>query len=488
MISERISTGIRGLDDVLRGGLVSHRAYLVRGGPGTGKTTLGMHFLAAGVERKEKTLCISFGESERQLRDNAVGVGLDIDDVDVLDLSPDSTFFSEVEAYDLFSPADVEREPVTRRIVERVEKLKPKRVFLDAITQLRYLTPDPLQFHKEVLSFVRFLVQHGATVLLSSEASERAPDDDLQFLTDGIISLDMCGRSRMLSVQKLRGSDFRNGRHTFRLTESGFIVIPQLVPEEHGRTFATEAIPSGIPELDRLLHGGLERGTVTIITGPTGVGKTTVGAHFIKAAAERRERSVLFTFEEEVEMLLTRCDAIGVPLRRMVSEELLSVVKVEPLRYTADEFAQMVREEAEEHDAQIIMIDSLEGYHLSVPGEDVVRHVHALCKYLQNMGVTTLLINEKSHMTGGFTATEAGISYLADNILYLRYIEHQLDAGVEVRKALGVLKKRLSGFDASLHEITIGSNGLQVEETMANVNAVLSRTPRQFEAGLSGDR
>lgn len=488
MEQRRISTGVRGLDDVLRGGLQPYRAYLVRGGPGTGKTTLGMNFLAAGARRGERTLCISFGEAPEQLRANARGIGLDVEHIEFLDLSPDTAFFSEVEAYDLFSPAEVEREPTTRRIVERVEDLKPQRVFLDALTQLRYLTPDPLQFHKQILSFVRFLVKHGATVLFSSEASERMPDDDLQFLSDGIISLEMSERGRTVTVRKFRGSDFRKGAHTLRLADDGFVVIPRLIPEEHRRGFPKNALPTGIGELDRLLHGGIERGTVTIITGPTGVGKTTVGAHVMKEAAARGERSVLYTFEEEVEMLLTRCETIGIPLRAMIAANLLDVVKVEPLRYTADEFAYMVREEAETRESRIIMIDSLEGYHLSVPGNDVVSHVHALCKYLQNMGVTTLLINEKSRITGGFTATEAGISYLADNIIYLRYIEHETGHGMEVRKAIGILKKRLSGFEPSLHEFAITPDGVRISHDPAIVDAVLSTTPRQLDVALDDGR
>jgi len=149
----RLSTGVPGLDEVLHGGLVPHRACLVRGSAGTGKTTLGFHFLLAGAAEGERGLFISLGEPEAQVRANARSFGFHLDGIPVLDLSPTSDFFARVQTYDIFTPADVEREPTTRKIVERVEALKPRRVVVDAMTQLRYLATDAFQFRKQVLSF-----------------------------------------------------------------------------------------------------------------------------------------------------------------------------------------------------------------------------------------------------------------------------------------------------------------------------------------------
>ncbi len=299
MFQDRLSTGIPGLDQVLYGGLVSGRAYLVRGGPGTGKTTLGLHFLTASVANSEQSLYITLGEPAEQIRTNAEAVGFDINKVTFLDLSPTSEFFTEIQTYDIFSPAEVEREPTTQKIIEQVATLKPQRVVLDAITQFRYLSADAFQFRKQVLSFVRFLLEQGATILFTSEGSIAAPDDDLQFISDGVIHLNSdSADGRTLNVTKFRGSDFRRGFHSMRLTNKGMEVFPRLQPEVYKREFVMKVIPSGVPELDELLHGGIERGTVTIITGPTGVGKTTLGLQFMKEAAGRGERSVVYTFEE----------------------------------------------------------------------------------------------------------------------------------------------------------------------------------------------
>lgn len=480
-MTQRNKTGILGLDELLEGGLIVNRAYLIRGGPGCGKTTLGLHFLAMGSCQGEAGLLITLGETASQIRSHAETIGLELEQVTFLDLSPSAEFFTEVQTYDIFSPAEVERDPTTRRIIEQVEQLQPKRIFIDAMTQFRYLATDTFQYRKQVLSFIRFLIAQGATVVFTSESSEEAPDDDLQFISDGVIQVAASPEGRSITVTKFRGSDFQSGDHALRLSEQGMQVYPRLKPAEHRREFALEAISSGIPELDELMHGGIERGTVTILSGPSGVGKTTVGLQFMKEAAGRGERSVVYTFEEEVEILLARCELINIPARTMIERGTLSVVKVEPLQYTPDEFARMVRAEAEVENARIVMIDSVAGYRLSLKGKDLVPHVHALCKYLANMGVTVLLINEVSTVAGEFRATDVGITYLADNFVFLRYWERQVNGIAEIRKAIGVLKKRLSDFEKNLRELEISRYGIKVGPPMPGLKGLLSSAPEFAE-------
>ncbi|MGB3241223.1 MAG: ATPase domain-containing protein [Geitlerinemataceae cyanobacterium] len=478
MLQNRDKIGVSGLDELLGGGFIPNRAYLVRGGPGSGKTTLGLHFLATGSRLSQPGLFITLGESAEQIRAQAEDLGLDISYVEFLDLSPSSEFFTEVQTYDIFSPAEVEQEPTTRSIIETVERLQPKRIFLDAMTQFRYLATDAFGYRKQVLSFIRFLIGGGATVLFTSESSPEAPDDDLQFISDGVIHIGLLQQGRAIAITKFRGSDFRDGYHSLRLTHTGMEVYPRLQPGERHREFVPETISSGIPALDELLHGGLERGTVTIISGPSGVGKTTVGLQFMKEAAGRGERSVVYTFEEEPEILLRRCESINIPARAMVGRGTLSVIKVEPLQYVVDEFAQLVREEAEIQNARIVMIDSIAGYRLSLRGGDLIPSVHALCKYLANMGVTVLLIDEVATVAEEFRASDVGITYLADNFVFMRYWERSIDSVSEVRKGIGVLKKRLSDFEKTLREIEITRYGLKVGQPMPGLQGILSAAPR----------
>ena len=477
-LSTRLSSGITGLDDVLRGGLIPARTYLLRGGPGTGKTTVGLHFLTLGDSRVEKPLFITMGEPEEQIRKNAEAIGFNLEGVTFLDLSPSSAFFTEVQSYDIFAPAEVEREPTTQQIIAQVDVLKPKRVFLDAMTQFRYLASDEFQFRKQALSFLRYLVEQGATVLFTSEAGREAPDDDLQFMADGVIHLDFSAEGRTLGVSKFRGSDFRSGLHAMKLTATGVEVFPRLLPDNYQQQFVPEPLPSGVPELDELLHGGLERGTISIISGPTGVGKTTLGLQFMKEAAGRGERSVVYTFEERIDTLLSRAESVHIPVHAMIERGTLSVIQVEPLQWTPDEFARQVRQEVEEHGTRIVMLDSTSGYRLSLRSGELVGHLHALCKYLQNMGVAVLLISEIEAITGEFRATEAGISYLADNIVFLRYLEVQ----GELRRAIGVLKKRLSSFERTLREIEITRYGIKVGKPLTELRGLLRGTPEWVDS------
>ena len=474
MALSRISTGVNGLDKILSGGLIPHQAYLITGQPGSGKTTLGFHFLNAGELEGENVLFISFGESETRLRRNAAGMGINLDEVEFLDLSPTADFFAQNQTYDIFSPAEVEQAPITQNIIDTVERLQPQRIFLDAITQFRFLMAEQFQFRQQVQSFMRFLVDREITLLFTSEGSDRHPDDDLQFMSDGVIELSMTPQKRNLIVKKFRGSGFVHGYHDLSLNEAGMSVFPTLIPEAHEREFKFESVSSGIPEVDELLGGGIERGTATIISGASGVGKSTLGMQFMKEAAGRGERSVIYAFEESKETLLSRCEAVNIPAQIMIERGTLSLVNVEPLKYTPNQFVHLVRTEVEQENARIVMIDSTSGYKLSMQGEALIRQLHALCQYLKNMGVTVILVVETHSVAGGeFTVTEVGLSYLADNLIFLRYLE----LGGELCKAIGVPKKRVSNFERTLREFTITKYGIKVGEPLTQLRGILTGVP-----------
>ena len=474
-ISDRISTGVDGFDEVLDGGLVHDRTYMIRGDPGTGKSILGLSFLLAGVDEGESVLYVNLEESAANIRQNAASLGMDAAGVEFLDLSPDSEYFTSERSYDVFEPDVIEGESVAAQIRDRIESLDPARVFVDPLTQLRYLAADDYQFRKRVLSLMRFLNAGGATVLFTAQATRDAPDDDLQFLSDGTFRLAEREKGRTLRVEKFRGSDFGRGEHTFTIGRGGITLYPVLRASTATPEFEFSAVSSGVPKLDELLHGGLERGTVSIITGATGVGKTTTGTQFMKEAAGRGERSVVFLFEETEHTLRERSNAINIPVDKMLEQDALALHEIEAWQHSVDEFNHMVRQEVEERGANIVMIDGIKGYRLALRGADerAIQNMHTLCRYLKNRGVTVILVNEVHDVTGDFAVSEEGLSYLADNILFLRHLE----IGGEMRKAIGVLKKRTSDYERTLREFRITEYGVKIGEPLRGLRDVLTGHP-----------
>jgi circadian clock protein KaiC len=220
-LSERASTGVAGLDEILSGGLIPARGYMVRGQAGSGKTILSFHFLQAGIDAGETALFINLEEDLRDLKANAAALGFDTDAIEFLDLSPSADAFVEDESYEVFAPSEVEREPLTDRIVEGVTAVDPDRVVVDPLTQLRFLLSDDYQFRKQVVGFMRFLKDRGATVLFTVQNTESLPTDDLEFITDGTIRLDAAQYGKTVRVPKFRGSATQGGDHAYRITESG---------------------------------------------------------------------------------------------------------------------------------------------------------------------------------------------------------------------------------------------------------------------------
>ena len=481
--SDRLTTGVPGLDPIVHGGYVPARNYLIRGGPGVGKTLLGVHFLAAGLEVGDQPMFISMGEIEADLRENARSFGFDLTNVPILDLSPTPAAFEHDETSEDIFPPDEEGRSVTTQIAEEVLAVEPDRVVVDPLTLFRYLGVDESLLRRRLLSFLASLKAQEATVLFTSEHTQLVPDDDLQFMSDGVITLRAAAGNRTLEVTKFRKSNFQSGTHSIRIDDDGMRVFAQLVPEtQHVDVdFSTEQLPSGVPELDQLLHGGLERGTTTILTGPSGVGKTTIGAQYLKEGASHGDRSVMYLFEEAKPTLLHRAKSIGLPLREMIEHGTLVVEEIDPQDISPEEFANRVRQGVEQEDTRLVMIDGIDGYRTMFPHdrdtEAYERRLNPLTTYLQRQGVTTILTSEVRDITGNFQATDHPVSYLGDNLVFLRYLE--LDG--ELQKAIGVLKKRASDFERTLRTFEITPQGLSVGEPLTGLQGILKGIPESTD-------
>ncbi|GAA0245538.1 ATPase domain-containing protein [Haladaptatus pallidirubidus] len=470
MSAEQLSTGIRGLDTVLNGGLTAERSYVLRGDAGAGKTLIGLRFLEAGVERDETSLFVHCSQTLDELREKADSVGIDTEDISFLDARAETQPVDEPRETFATNVSDAE---LVGRIAERISSLDPDRVVVDPVTRLRHRFSNSERYREEVVGLARHLKERGATVVFACRTDRY--DEELSFVDDGRLELRRNERARTLTVPKAP-KNAREGSHGMRISDDGIAVFPALDPEVHERDFQPESLSSGIPQVDQLLNGGIERGTTTVISGATGVGKTTFGTQFMKEAAGRGERSVIYMFEESIETFRERSESINVPVKQMVESDSLQLVEIEPVKRSSVEFANMVRREVEAHETDIVMIDGIEGYNVSIRDDrlNLVETMQALCRYLKNMGVTVILITEHDSMTGQVKATGEGISYLADNIIILQHLELE----GELRKAIGVLKKRTSDYERFLRKFSITENGIKVGKPMNNLRGMLTGMPQ----------
>jgi circadian clock protein KaiC len=275
-------------------------------------------------------------------------------------------------------------------------------------------------------------------------------------------------------VEKLRGSDFMSGLHQMRIGERGVRIFPHKIEKPGEVTPGEKLFATSIAHLDELLGGGLESGTTTIITGPAGAGKSTLAMKFISEAIAEGERAVLYAFEESAQSIVKRCEGVGMPLRQMMEAGLLSIVRVNPMELYPDEFLSLVRNAVEQDGCRLVLVDSLRGYELAMEEfGTMIANISNLVTYLNGRGVTTLLINEVENITGDLKATEFAVSYVADNIILLRYAEYNS----RVIKIIACLKKRLGAFQPELRELHITSAGIEVSEKIENLRAILTGVP-----------
>ena len=477
MANGRISMGNTELDLILEGGLIKDKSYLIKGGPGTGKSTVGYLFLQEGAHQNEKTMLITLGESAGNILFNSKQQGIDLSGTKILDLSPGKQDYSNEVNYSVFSPVEVEAEPIIKKIIEEIEKHQPDRVLLDSLTMLKYLYENPFQYKNMALSLIRHICSECATLLMISEIHPNTADEEAEFWVDGVLEVTNSTDWRRIRVLKFRGSGFQSGDHAIKIDGKGVRIFPRLQPNKYDRAFISDPISSGIDELDEMLHGGIEKGTISMLTGPTGAGKTNLGIQFMKQASMRGERSVIYTFEESAAVIIKRSRTIGVPVDEMIENGNLTIKSIEPFSFSPDEFSMMVRKDIEENGTEMVMIDSVGGYSLTVRQDDPLERLHSLCTYLGNVGVTCFLVSETPNITGEFITTNLHASYLADNIIFLRYME----VTGELKKSIGILKKRMSDFERSIRELNITAEGIKVGKPLRNLHGILSGVPTIIE-------
>ncbi len=475
---ERCAMGIAGLDDILMGGLPRNHLYLVRGGAGTGKTTLGLQFLLDGVRRGERGLYITLSESEQELDAVAASHGWALKGIEVLGLAQIEGLIKPEAQTTLLHPAEHELGRALKVIQDRVSEVKPDRVVIESLAELRLMAQNPLRFRRQVLALKSFFAQFATTTLLLDE-TQRDIDPPVQTLVHGVIELQMRNPEygptrRRLSIFKLRGLKYRAGYHDFLITTGGLDVFPRLVASEHHSTYASAPVSSGLPAMDKLLGGGLDPGTSTLLTGAAGTGKSSLALQYALASAQRGELCAFFNFDETVGTIMSRTTGLGMQVAEAVQAGRLLLQQVDPAELTPGEFSTLVRRRVEQDGARMIVIDSLNGYLHAMPDERLLTiQLHELLSYLAQQGVSTILLLTQHGFVGN-VATPVDLSYLADTVVMLRYFEFQ----GALKKAISVVKKRSGGHEETLRELRlIRDRGIEIGAPLVGFTGVTTGVP-----------
>ncbi|MDY0958851.1 ATPase domain-containing protein [Sphingomonas sp. CFBP8993] len=471
-------TGTRGLDDVLRGGLERARTFLLEGSPGTGKTTIALQFLMTGAAAGERCLYVTLSETEDELRTTATAHGWNLTGVEVYELIPPENLLDDDQQQSLLYSSDLELGETTKRIFEAFERVKPHRLVIDSLSEIRLLAQSSLRYRRQILALKHYFAKSRTTVLMLDDLTTDTNDKTVHSVAHGVIRLEELApeygaERRRLRVVKYRGRRFRGGYHDTTIETGGIHVFPRLVSAEHRTSFDRDVLTTQSTELNQLLGGGIERGSSVLVLGPAGTGKSSIALTFIQTAVARGESAAMFVFDEEVGLLIERALGIGIDLQAMIDDGKLLLQQVDAAELSPGEFSSRVRRSVEEYGARTVVVDSLNGYQAAMPGEQaLILHLHELLQYLNRQGATTFLTVAQHGLVGDMK-TPVDVTYLADTVILLRYFE----ALGRVRRAISIVKKRTGPHENTIREYRIGGKGITLGEPLIKFQGVLRGVP-----------
>jgi circadian clock protein KaiC len=480
----RLKTGISGLDEILLGGFPSHRLYLVEGQPGTGKTTLALQFLLEGKRLGERVLYVTLSETKEELGEVARSHGWSLEGIDVYELEAAESRLKPEQDYTVFLAEEVELTETVRHVYEEVERITPTRVVFDSLSEMRLLAKDALRYRRQILNLKQFFNGRGCTVLLLDDMA--APDAQLRSISHGVLSLERTAQDygaarRRLDVVKLRGSQFRDGYHDYRIATGGLRVFPRLVAAEHRAAHDRSVLQSGIAELDLLLGRGLCRGTSTLIMGSAGTGKSTLAGSYLAAVARQGKCGIGYLFEEDRQTLIDRMAGLSMDIQGALDAGLVTLRQLDPAELSPGEFAHLIRNDVESRGVEVVVIDSLNGYLNSMPNDRfLLVQLHEMLSYLAGKGVVTIMILAQQG-TVGQTQASIEASYLADTVLLLRFFE----SSGAIKKAVSVIKHRKSAHEETIRELRLTPEGIRIGEVLRNFRGILTGFPEYL--GSAGD-
>jgi circadian clock protein KaiC len=480
-------TGNTGLDYILHGGLPRHRLFMVQGDPGVGKTTLALQFLMEGARSGEKGLYITLSETKDELEAVADSHGWSLDGIELLELTAAEQESMVESPNTLFHPSEVELMQTVRQVQDRIDRSGPDRVVIDSLSEFRLLAHDALHYRRQMLAFKHYFARKGATVLFLEDRGPGDPEQLVQSIAHGVVSMkrmvsEFGAERRQLSVVKMRGMQYESGSHDYSIVTGGLAVYPRLkVSSKAATVVSVDPIASGIPALDDLLGGGIERGTGSLIIGPAGAGKSSIAAQYAVSAAERGERVVILLFDENVHTYVKRAEDLGMRMQDQLRAGKIVLRHLDAAEISPGEMAHSICNMSEKDGFQVVIIDSLNGYMNAMPEEKfLLLQLHELLAYLSQRGVASILVMAQ-HGFLGEMHTPADLTYLADTVILLRYFEF----GGLLKKAISVIKKRSGFHENAIREFAIRDSRIVVGEPLKEFRGVLKGVPN-YIGGAEG--
>ena len=466
---ELLKTGVPNLDDILGGGIPVYSVNLVTGSPGCGKTILmqQMAFSLAGPQRK----CIYFATlSEPSFK--LIRYQQQFNYFDAGKLGEDIHF---IDIGSVIREQGVDEALAT--INDHVQKHDAAVVYIDSFKALHDLTTSKVAARQFGYDLAVQLAAWGCTSFLVGEYTEHEIQNEPVFaIADGIIHMENTKQGmqnvRTLNVTKMRGRKVFTGDHPFGISDDGITVFPRVTtpsspePVEIGDV----RLSSGIPGLDEMLEGGYPRSSVSLVVGGAGSGKTLTGLQFVVQGIEAGEPGLMVTFQETPSHLASVARGFGWDLEALQASGLLRVLYTSPVELSVDEHTALIKDAIQELGAKRVVIDSLMDIEIATP--DKVRfkdYVYSLVNYFRGQGITSLLTNEIPELFGSLQLSSAGISFISDTVILLRYVEMES----ALTRAISVLKMRGSDHDKSLREFRITSNGMEILERFEQTTGIL---------------
>ncbi|WP_432422048.1 ATPase domain-containing protein [Rhizobium tropici] len=461
-----VSSGIPGLDEILRGGLPASNLYIVQGAPGSGKTTAALQFLRAGAANGERCIYVSLSQTRAELEAIALSHGWTLEGIRVEELAASDSIKGATDQ-SIFQTAELRLDETRKMIESAIEEHKPSRLVYDSLLEIRLITGDSPRFRRELIAFKAFLAKRDIVALLLDTQTPETDrtGEEVDGIAHGVIRLDKSLEEygavrRRIEVSKMRGVPVADGYHDMAIRKGeGVVVFPRIIPGAVARTVEPQLIKSGVDTLDDMFGGGQEAGTTTLVIGQAGTGKSTMASLYATAALKRGESVGLFLFEERIETFFRRSEGLGMDLRQFHKDGQLIIRDFNPNEISPGEFGQIVQQAVSSERVKVVVIDSFTGYLNSLPHrEKAVRDIQSLLKFLARAGVLTILIVAQHGLLGQGIGIDVDVSFLGDTVLLLRITEHE----GRLRRSITVVKKRHGPHDLDVRELFIQSSGVTV--------------------------